>query len=139
MDAVIVFNIFAYQAGLNPDLRILTDVDEEAKDSILGTHPIAAVLASNQSSIDKARPILEKTLKACKESHEYALLHKEEIARNLAPSFGLDAETYKQFAFRIQPANIYLTPEEKGNILHILAIAYVQGLLDQKIGKEIFW
>jgi len=139
VDAVIVFNIFAYQAALNPDLVILMDVDEAAKHLILGDYPIAAVLGSNQDTINNRRRDIERVLGAIKESHEYALLHKDEVARNLAEDFGLEIETYRLFAFRIQPANIHLTAEEKANIVLILAIAYEQGLLDQEIGNEIFW
>lgn len=139
VDAVIVFNIFAYQATLNPEFVILTDIDEEAKKFLLGDYPIAAVLASNENTINKKRQDIERILGSIKESHEYAFLHKENIAQNLAPQFGLDVNTYKQFAFRIQPANIYLTTEEKKNILKIFAIAYKQGLLDRKVKKEIFW
>lgn len=139
VDAVIVFNIFAYQSTLNPNLMILMDVDEDAKELLLGDYPIAALLASNEDTIAKRKRDIERVLGAIKESHKYALFHKDRVAQNLTPDFGLDIETYKQFAFRIQPANIYLTAEEKENILQILAIAYKQGLLDQKVGREIFW
>jgi len=139
VDAVIVFNIFAYQAAANPNFEILMDIDEHAKETLLGSSPIAAVLASTQSTIGTSRSELEKLLGAIKDSHEYALLHKEEIAENLASDLGLDAETYQDYAFRIQPANILLTDEEKQNILQILAIAFNQSLLEEQVDSSIFW
>lgn len=139
LDAVIVFNIFAYQASLNPKFLVLMDIDEEAKNFLIGDYPIVALLASNEDTVAHRGWEIKQILGVIKESNKYALTHKDEVARNLALDFDLDIETYKKFAFKIQPANIYLTNKEKENILKILSIAYKQGLLEQRVGDEIFW
>jgi len=137
VDAVIVFNIFAFQAQEHPEFSVLSDIDEEAKE-LIGDYPIAAVLASNEDTLKEKAHDLRLFLEVIKESHEYAILHKREIAENLAPEFGLEPDIYEEFAFRIQPANIFLTSEDKQNILTILLFAYNQGLLQKTIGMEIF-
>jgi len=137
VDAVIVFNVFAFQAQENPEFSVVSDIDEEAKE-LLGDYPIAAVLASNEDVLKERAQDLKLFLGVLKESNEYAILHKKEIAENLAPEFGLEPDAYEKFAFRVQPSNIFLTQEDKQNILTTLLFAYNQGLVQKRIGMEIF-